>query len=349
MTVVYCLVCGQKPVFIFLPFYEGNLLFQWLVECIVGFLMLLVTRPLFHKYKSFSILEEKVSVAIGLFYLMASATWPANSFKLQEESDFPFYWSVLFRTVFINVILILLWYNRKRVMDAKLQSLYLKQKMEKEYTLVFADMDRDMRRFRHDVKKHMDALSYLAEEREIAIPAVQLEKYQQDLRTIYSELTYGNYCSKYDVNLVLMQLENVCCERNIQFSVTLKNLDLDSLPVHIRVQLFEALSGWAEKEMAIEAEETDSVRNKKQHLSFNGISSAGFHILKASLQQEISAGKEAKKGIYISRYVLTRNTTEKIKKLLYEYSSRAKTEYSNGRRQLVISWHGEGGGQSDEK
>lgn len=336
---IYYSICGQKPMFFTLFFYEGNLLIQWLITCGVILVMLFVTRPLFYKYKSISVLEEKVSASIVLFYLIISAAWPVNGLEMQEANDLSWYWRILFYTLFLNVMLILWGCNRKRIMDLKMQSLYLKQKMEREYALVFSDMDRDMRRFRHDVKKHMDALAYLEKQEEHEVPAALLEKYQQDLKEIYTELTYGNYCNKYDINLVMMQLEGVCRRHNVEFVVALKNLGLDSLPVHIRVQLFENLNEWAEKTMEAMELGKNGFMKGKLLLSFHGVSSAGFHTLKVSLEQKISSEGMKEKQTYIWRCVCSRSIIGKIKKILHGYNPSVKGEYSKSGKRLTISWH----------
>ena len=342
MTIVYCIICGKDLAFIFLPQYEENILLQWAVEFVIGFLMLFASRKIFYTYKKSFVLEGKLLVAFALLYIaVVGGILLVKPLGLHGYENYPYHLTLLFTAASSCIIIIgLLCYNQNQVMKARFQSLYLKQKMEREYALVFADMDRDMRRFRHDVKKHMDALSYLSENHESSVPDVQIKKYQQDLKKIYTELTYGNYCSKYDINLVLMEIENVCRRQDGELSVNLKTLDLDSLPVHIRVQLFEMLCEWAEE--AMEWGTGVSVKAGRT-IFFQGMTSARFHTLKIVLQWECPVDREKKAHgcvrTYIREQIDTEKTAGKVKRLLYEYGSTVKIERSDKSVSLLISWH----------
>ena len=290
MTIIYCLICGKKLEFIFLPQYEGNIFLQWIVELTVGMLWLFITRPLFHKYKKLSIFENRIFTIAILFYFVIGEIWSVRPVGMFGGNVSPYYYTLIFIAVFTCIFIMLLGYNQRQMLQIKIQSLYLQQKMEQEYELVFQDMDKNVRCFRHDVKKHLDHLAYMADKDTASVPVEKLEEYQKELKAIYEELLWGNYCGQYDVNMILAQLEKDCREQNqkMEMEISLKDLDFDSLSAYVRARMLEIVSDWVRQEVGVlEAgtlgmSEMPKVR-REYKLTLSGTSSAGFHSLKVEL------------------------------------------------------------------
>ena len=299
VSVVCCLAFGKELGNVYAFQYEGNILTQCIIMVGVVWIMMFFTKPLFAKYKNVSFLDGKWSIFLLAFYLGAISIFGIKPIGIFRKAIFPYYHNLIFMACAITVFIVLLGVSQKKMLHEKIQSLYLKQKMEQEYELIFEDMDKNIRCFRHDIKKHMEVLSYFEKNAKVDTYTNQLKEYQKDLKMMYEELTYGNYCGKKDVNMVLMQLENDCCNLyptgSRTISVSLKNLNLDSIPVYIRVQLFEQISDWIKEQLKRwerwDRDENENKNESKNKISllFSGESSAGFHTLKVVLQ---CSGKE---------------------------------------------------------
>ncbi len=348
MVIIFCIICRKNLDYIYLYQYDERMLLQWAVEIAVGVLMLHLSKTLFDKYKRVAVADGKQYVFFCCICIFAATAFQIKPLGLMREEGFPYYYTLIYFMSFCVILAILLSRNRKRVLEAEISELYLKQKMEQEYTLLFADMDREMRCFRHDVKKHMDALSYLAENGEIDVSKELIKKYREDLKDIYVKLTYGNYCSKFDVNLILTQMADECRDRKTEFSVMLRNLNLDSLPVNIRVQMFEMLKEWFHKQSFDGRSSRDSgsdVHSGRAVLTLNGMTVAGFHTLTVSLERDSCFSREHihmcdKIWERIRKSIFSWEITVRIRKLLNGHQPTVKIKNGNGVNSLVICWHG---------
>ena len=354
ITFLYCVIKNKELRFMYSGRNGEDIVLEIILEVIVDGTMFLIAVPLFRRYRKFVLLEAKWCAVFIIFYFVMSNVWSVKPVRIVNRGIYPYYYNLIFVACFSSMLILLLGYNQKKTLDMKLQSLYLKQKMEQEYGLVFEDMDKNVRRFRHDIRKHMDTLSYLEKNYGSDVSAAQLAEYQRDLKAIYTELTYGNYCCKYDVNMVLMQLEKDCWnlypEKNMEMSVSLKNLNLDSLPVYIRVQLFEQMSQWIKERLDQSfrnKEDEKDKRNNKAVLLFTGDSSSGFHTLKISLFcpsicssevypsekerncEKFEAMRIEKTGMKsIKKHILNKRITAKINRLLYGYNPSVKVDFA---------------------
>lgn len=362
MSLLYCVISGRKLEIIYIYELKDDILLQFLYEILFWSMMLGLCKPLFLKFRKLSILEGKLFsfLFIGYFSLGAFLrVTPVASFEgtIKQYPD-----TLLFIACYSSIFIFFLGYNRKNLMQLEIQSLYLKQKLQQEYNLVFQDMERNIRCFRHDIKKHMDALDYLENNSTVEIPQEQLKQYRSSLNSIYRELTYGNYCNAMDINTILMQLDKQIQNTSASFSVSLRNLKIDSLPVYLRMQLFEKGSNWIQEQIVQEQITQERITQKHitqehiiqehmplkqiperntlkiidspvQNISIKGMTHAGYHTVKftVTVQKLNTSDKASAKNIPgLQKWILQKKInfqhTREIQKLLHKYGGTCQME-----------------------
>ncbi len=348
---LYCLISGRKLEMLYIYEMDGDVLVQFLFEILIWTIMILLTRPLFLKFRKLPILEGKLFAFLFIGYFSLGAFLRVSPTSFFEGTVARYQNTLTFMVCYSCIFIFFLGYNRKNLMQLEIQSLYLKQKLQQEYGLVFQDMEKGIQCFRHDVRKHLDALDYLENHSTLQIPQEQLKQYRSNLNAIYQELTCGNYCNTMDINVILMQLDKYIdkyIDKPANFSVSLRNLETDSLPVYLRMQLFEKISDWTKELMDELMERQNTIL---QNVSVTGMTHAGYHTLKFIIQVQLSESPDKKVSNLlkkIRRKLRNAQNMQEIRRFLHKHSGTCRMEkrrINEANRTtleitLTAAWHG---------
>ena len=83
-----------------------------------------------------------------------------------------------------------------------------------------------IRRFRHDVKRHLDALTYLMKEKPELEKDPSFLQYRQELEHYRDVFRQGYYCESDELNAGISQIDQYCAAHGIPITIKLRRLQL---------------------------------------------------------------------------------------------------------------------------
>lgn len=114
------------------------------------------------------------------------------------------------------------WHWRKnQKVEKENQKLRYENSVMKEYYDTLEHQMQMIRKFHHDINKHMDVLKGMADKME----TLELEMYSEQLEEVYQGVKPITYCSNPIVNAVLINKIHECEEKQIQFEVDMMNFE----------------------------------------------------------------------------------------------------------------------------
>ena len=83
-----------------------------------------------------------------------------------------------------------------------------------------------VRRFRHDVKRHLDAMSYLIQQKPELESDPSFLRYRKELEPYADAFRQGYYCDSDELNASITQMEKYCSEHRIPIAIKMRRLQL---------------------------------------------------------------------------------------------------------------------------
>ena len=102
--------------------------------------------------------------------------------------------------------------------------LTLKQQALSEQAKIIYMQKSRVRRFRHDIKKHLDAMGYLLQDNPELKEDPSFLQYQNEMKAYENIFRRAYYCDSDELNVSLAQIEQYCLEHDIPVKIYLKRL-----------------------------------------------------------------------------------------------------------------------------
>ena len=111
-----------------------------------------------------------------------------------------------------------------------------------------------IRRFRHDVKRHLDAMSYLIQQRPELESDPSFLRYRKELEPYAEAFRQGYYCDSDELNASITQMEKYCSEHRIPIVIKMRRLQLSGWSREEQLQfgtlLYNLLISFDEEQIA---------------------------------------------------------------------------------------------------
>lgn len=125
---------------------------------------------------------------------------------------------------FIVFMFCLFWSIRNTIERDKQHMLKLKQQALSEQAKIIYMQKIRVRRFRHDIKKHLDAMAYLMQDNPELKDDPSFLQYQNEMKTYENMFRRAYYCDSDELNMSLEQIEQYCMEHDIPDKIYLKRM-----------------------------------------------------------------------------------------------------------------------------
>ena len=125
---------------------------------------------------------------------------------------------------FVVFMFCLFWSIRNTIERDRQHMLTLKQEALSEQAKIIYTQKNRVRRFRHDIKRHLDAMAYLLEDTPELKEDSSFLQYQDEMKTYENVFRRAYYCDSDELNVSLAQIEQYCLERGIPVKIHLKRL-----------------------------------------------------------------------------------------------------------------------------
>ena len=183
-------------------------LLEMLSEAAVAALFLIPAK----KVRKYNFGRLPVVKAVVLIYLLLGSM-PAVT-KPGFENGYPqstFIFFIVDLLMFFFAAMTILW---KMQADSR-QLLQLRQYAFAAQTQALDTQRQKMRRFRHDIKRHLDAMSYLTKTRPELEQDPSFLQYRQELERYRDIFRQNTYCDSDELNAGISQIDQYCAENGI--------------------------------------------------------------------------------------------------------------------------------------
>ena len=191
------------------------------IELIVeaGFVaLLLIPVKKIRKYSVGQLMIVKIAV---IAYLIVGSMPNATKTGFENGNHFPSY-LVLSFDIFMGFFAILT-IQRKMERESR-QLLALRQYAFAAQTEALGLQKQKIRRFRHDIKRHLDAMSFLQEKRPELKEDPSFLQYRQELEQYRDLYRRGYYCDSDEMNTGMTQIDKYCVKNGIPITINMRRV-----------------------------------------------------------------------------------------------------------------------------
>ena len=191
------------------------------IELIVeaGFVaLLLIPAKKIRKYSVGHLLIVKITV---IAYLVMGSMPNAAKTGFENGNHFPSY-LVLSFDIFMGFFAILT-IQRKMERESR-QLLALRQYAFAAQTEALGLQKQKIRRFRHDIKRHLDAMSFLQEKRPELKEDPSFLQYRRELEQYRDLYRRGYYCDSDEMNTGMTQIDKYCVKNGIPVTINMRRV-----------------------------------------------------------------------------------------------------------------------------
>ena len=191
------------------------------IELIVeaGFVaLLLIPAKKIRKYSVGHLLIVKVAV---IAYLVMGSMPNAAKTGFENENLLPSYF-VLSLDIFLAFFAALT-ILRKMERESR-QLLALRQYAFAAQTEALGLQKQKIRKFRHDIRKHLDAMSFLQEKRPELKDDPSFLQYRQELEQYRDLYRQGYYCDSDEMNASITQIDKYCVKHGIPITINMRRV-----------------------------------------------------------------------------------------------------------------------------
>lgn len=303
-----------------------------------AFLFWFIFMKIFRRWCSYSFERLLFTKLFAVFYIILGGSSLIKSISVILYDKKSFAADVIGIGGIAVVFVILLSGERNHMLRQKNFHLCLQQQMMKEHIQLMEEQIAMTRKYRHDIQKHLDALSYFSSQI-VFEQNDMVQEYRDRLKEMYRELLCGDYSQCQDVNMALFQLEKYCKKNHLIFQTRLKEISFEIFSSKERTNLMLYAVNW------IIGEHMHMLKNAnkmgKYLIDVYGDNAVGNHTIVMSISGEGKWNIDEIHKFFAKQSQKNTELISQIRKVLKCYGGFVKVEKKPAFTKLILNWNGE--------
>ena len=290
----------------------------------VGFVTLLLIPA--KKIRKYSVGHLRIVKITVIAYLVMGSMPNAAKAGFENENLIPSY-LVLSLDIFLAFFAVLT-ILRKTERESR-QLLQLRQYAFAAQTQALGVQKQKIRKFRHDIRKHLDAMSFLQMKKPELKKNPSFLQYRQELEQYRDLFRQGYYCDSDELNTSMTQIDKYCVKHGIPITINMRRV---------------VFPGWTRKEQlqfgTLLYNLLTSLRtNQISSLQISGDEIQGQNILRLEVEYRADPASATGGEVNLNNKEMAQDTYYKdIKKLLFRHEGSCMKQDTEQGRSFAFLW-----------
>lgn len=330
----------HRPVEQAVIYYEGSKVIEWnsFFAVLLNYALLIPLLIGAYKLRNRPLRPAWLVKAVVIIYLVLGASPLVARTGMEDMTGMAGFMTV-FITIFVWVVLFFLLVMTITITAARenRRILFLRKQVITEQSRISMEQKEQLRRLRHDVKKHLSNLDYILEREPEMSEDPSFLKYRELLNVNEEWMKNEIYCDSSVMNLCLGEIKRYCDSRGIAMEIILKRLDFSKWSDEDQLMFGTLLLDLLE--MISESRPVTAVRYSGDQLMGQNVLRITMETNEGDFSGQNMPSEKQQDGKSKDRKLLS-SMEKDIRLVLSKYEGRLEREDDGGNPGYVMSWAG---------